>query len=80
MTPQHILPYSDSHDLNKEIFEKKRKNNEAFIFGHTLSSQINGQLEAGFLLSGFYEDEHPSPRFLIEEYMKTMIATRAIKY
>ena len=46
----------------------------------TLSSQINGQMEAGFLLSGFYEDDHPSPRFLIEKYIKTMIATRAIRF
>lgn len=80
LKPQYILPYSDFHNLNKEILEEKIKNNEPLIFGHTLSSQINGQLEAGFLLSGFYEDEHPSPRFLIEKYMETMIATRAVKY
>jgi hypothetical protein len=30
-------------------------------------------------ISGFYEDEHPTPRFLIEKYLPTMIATRAVK-
>jgi len=29
---------------------------------------------------GFYEDEHPSPRFLIEKFMSTMIATKSIKF
>jgi hypothetical protein len=55
---------------------KKRAHSQ---FGHTLSSQISGQMEAGFLLAGFYEDDHPTPRFLIEKYMQTMIATRAVK-
>ena len=40
---------------------------------------ISNLFEAGFKLAGFYEDEHPSPRFLIEQYMQTMIATKAIK-
>jgi hypothetical protein len=29
--------------------------------------------------AAFFEDEHPKPRFLIERYMKTMIATKSIK-
>ncbi|TXG76918.1 class I SAM-dependent methyltransferase [Candidatus Dojkabacteria bacterium] len=53
--------------------------NEAIIFGHTLTDQLGGQIEAGFHVIGFFEDEHPSPRFLIERYMKTMIATKSIK-
>lgn len=79
LKPKFKLPYSDVSRLESSILDQRLKNNEALIFGHTLSSQINGQLEEGFLLSGFYEDEHPSPRFLIEEYMQTMIATKAIK-
>ena len=79
LRPKYPLPYADIKDLSQEMLDEKIKNKEAFIFGHSLSSQIDGQLEAGFLLSGFYEDEHPSPRFLIEKYLPTMIATRAIK-
>ena len=79
LRPKYPLPYADIKDLPQSLVNEKVKNKEAFVFGHSLSSQINGQLEAGFLLSGFYEDEHPSPRFLIEKYMPTMIATQAIK-
>lgn len=79
LKPKFKLPYSDIDHLEPSIQNQKPINKEALVFGHTLSSQINGQLEAGFLLSGFYEDDHPSPRFLIEEYMQTMIATKAIK-
>lgn len=80
LKPKYSLPYADIKDLSQAVLEEKIKNKEALVFGHSLSSQINGQLEAGFLLSGFYEDEHPSPRFLIEQYTPTMIATRAIKF
>ncbi len=79
LKPQYTLPYSDIENLEPTVLAEKMKNHEAIIFGHTLSSQIAGQLEAGFLLSGLYEDDHPTPRFLIEKYMQTMIATRAIK-
>ena len=27
-------------------------------FGHTLEDQIGGQLEAGFVITGFYEDRY----------------------
>ena len=79
LKPKYSLPYADINDLPQKILDEKIKNKEAFVFGHSLSSQINGQLEAGFLLAGFYEDEHPSPRFIIEKYLPTMIATKAVK-
>lgn len=79
LMPKHELPYADIHALEIDQLEAKMKQHEPLIYGHTLSSQISGQIEAGFVLAGFYEDEHPTPRFLIEKYMKALIATRAIK-
>ncbi|MDX1837288.1 class I SAM-dependent methyltransferase [Legionella taurinensis] len=79
LRPINALPYSDIEHLTQEAIDAKISSNEAVVFGHTLTSQIEGQLSAGFLLEHFYEDEHPSPRFLIEKFMKTMIATKAIK-
>ncbi len=79
LKPEYSLPYSDLKHLTQSELKHKMNQKEAIIFGHTLSSQISGQIEAGFYITGFYEDEHPSPRFLIEDYMDTMIATKAIK-
>lgn len=80
LEPKYTLPYSDTQQLSPEAIDAKVKHQEALVFGHTLAEQINDQIEAGFLIAGFYEDEHPYPRFLIEKFMKTMIATKAIKY
>jgi 2-polyprenyl-3-methyl-5-hydroxy-6-metoxy-1,4-benzoquinol methylase len=58
LKPVHELPYSDTEHLMQEDIDRKIRNKEAFIFGHTLTSQINGQLQAGLLLDGFYEDAY----------------------
>lgn len=68
LKPEFKLPYSSSVE-----------NDQAIIFGHTLTDQLHGQTNAGFHIMDFFEDEHPNPRFLIEQYMKTMIATKSIK-
>jgi len=74
LRPKFKLPYSALKD-NKNI----NNSEEAITFGHTLSEQISKQIDAGFAITGFYEDDHPSPRFLIESFMQTMIATKAVK-
>ncbi len=79
MKPAFILPYADITDLSAEEIEKKLAMNEAFVFGHTLAEQISGQLEAGLILTGFDEAFQPAPRFLIDKYMPTFIATCSIK-
>ena len=49
-------------------------------FSHTLEEQIGGQLEAGFIITGLFEDrqdeEVGEP---LARYMPTCIATRAVK-
>ena len=77
--PKYSIPYSDIQSLDKSEYKDKISKGEAIVFGHSLEEQINGQIDAKFMIAGFYEDEHPSPRFLIEKFMPTMIATKAIK-
>jgi hypothetical protein len=58
---------------------EKQQRGEPLVFGHSLTDQIGGQLEAGFLLTGFYEDCQPNPRFVIDRYLPTFLASRASK-
>jgi SAM-dependent methyltransferase len=76
--PRFKLPYSDLRDLEPEALQKKRDSGETLVFGHTLTSLIAGQIDAGFVIAGFYEDTQPQPRFLIDHYMPTFLATRAL--
>jgi SAM-dependent methyltransferase len=77
--PRFSLPYSDFEHLSAEALADKQRRGEALVFGHGLDEQIGGQLEAGFVLTGFYEDYQPRPRFVIDRYLPTFLATRARK-
>jgi SAM-dependent methyltransferase len=74
---RHALPYSDLHSLSDEERQKIIDEGAPLEFSHTLSDQIGGQLEAGFTITGFYEDRHHDT--IIGKYMPTYVATRAVK-
>lgn len=54
---KHSIPYADPEDLPKHKVKKLIENNEALEFGHSLEDQIKGQIDAGFIVTGFYEDK-----------------------
>jgi SAM-dependent methyltransferase len=71
------LPYSDVHSQAPEDRDNILREFHTFEFSHTLQDQIGGQLAAGFLLAGFYEDVEPNR--LLANFMPDLMATRAIK-
>jgi SAM-dependent methyltransferase len=74
------LPYSDIGSLSAEARAAYLARGGPLEFSHTFDDQIGGQLAAGFLLTGFFEDRYPpSENDLLSEYMPTFFATRAIK-
>jgi SAM-dependent methyltransferase len=77
--PRFTLPYSDLKDLSAAERAQRRERGEALRFGHSLADQIGGQLDAGFVIAGFQEDTQPAPRFLIDRYLPTFLATCAVK-
>src|SRR5829696_7452415 len=74
---RYSLPYSDATSRSEEELGRQMKRSEPLEFSHTLEEQIGGQIEAGFLISGFYEDRHRDDP--IAAFMPTFVATRAIK-
>lgn len=71
-------PYSDIHSLPKDKLEDLRKKNEALVFGHSLTDQISGQLNAGFNITNMYEDNWGGESKM-DDFFPSFIATRAIK-
>lgn len=72
---KYPLPYSDLDYLSEEELESK---NGAVEFGHSLEEQIQGQIAAGFVITGFYEDTFGGER-LLDRFCPSFIATRAVK-
>lgn len=71
-------PFSDLHSLPTEKLEELKQNNEALVFGHSLTDQIGGQLVAGFTITAMFEDSWGGENKM-DEYLPAFIATRAVK-
>jgi SAM-dependent methyltransferase len=74
---KYSIPYSDLENMDPEDLEACIEEGTPLEYGHSLTDLIAGQTDAGFVITGFYEDICPdSP---ISKYHPTYIATRAIK-
>lgn len=74
------LPYSDVESLSAEQRQEYIKQGWPLEFGHSLESQIGGQLEAGLVLTHLFEDRYPTgDADPVADYMFPFIATRAVK-
>lgn len=73
----HRIPYSDPESLTNEERARLAEEDAPLEFGHTLEDQIGGQLAAGFVLTGCYEDIDPDT--ILGEHIPSYIATRAVK-
>jgi SAM-dependent methyltransferase len=74
---KYSLPYSDLDSLSDAERQYYAEQDFPLEFSHTLEEQIGGQLQAGFVLTGFYEDKDPEN--VLSQYTSTFIATRAVK-
>ncbi len=73
------LPYSDLASLTDEEIQLRVEQGEAVEFSHSLDTQIGGQLQAGFVITGFYEDRWDDDATPLNAYMPTSMATLAVK-
>ncbi len=73
---KYAIPYSDLVSLPPEVQRQYRQDRTPFEFGHSLTDQIQGQISAGFVIAGFYEDKGEA---LFDPYTDSFIATLALK-
>lgn len=79
---KYQLPYSDLHSLDAEAKQRYLQGGHPLEFSHTLDEQIGGQLDAGFVLTGFFEDnwgQDAKKEVVLANHMPMFMATRALK-
>jgi hypothetical protein len=74
---RHAVSYPDVTSLTDEERRRHTDKHEPLVYGHTLEDQIGGQLDAEFVLTGFYEDRDPGHP--LSRLLPTFVATRAVK-
>lgn len=72
------IPSSTISNMTVEEVKAYLELNQTIEYAHTLEDQIQGQIDAGFLITGFYEDDFGGSRVL-DKFIKTFIATKAVK-
>ncbi len=72
---ENSIPYADiDHMDNSET--RAIVEADGYLWSHTLEDQIQGQIDAGFAIIGFYEDIGGCA---LDKYINSSIATKAIK-
>lgn len=76
---RYSLPYNEPDSLSAGEQARWRRSGRPAEFSHSLEAQIGGQLAAGFVLTGLYEDAWSDEATLFNRFAPVAIATRAVK-
>jgi len=78
LTIVNKLPFNPLKD--PALMEKLAAGDDGVQFSHTFDEQIGGQIEAGFVITGAYEDYNtPDEKDALSDTIPTFWATRAVK-
>ena len=74
---KYAIPYSDLNNMEKGELDICIEEGIPLEFGHSLTDLLAGQTDAGFVITGFYEDICPdSP---ISKFHPAYLATNSVK-
>jgi SAM-dependent methyltransferase len=77
---RYALPVSDADRFSDAEIKRYAAEGIPLEFSHTLEEQIGGQCEAGFAVTGMYEDsDRPEHRRPLTPFTPVYIVTRAVK-
>jgi SAM-dependent methyltransferase len=77
---RYTLPYADATSKTAVELKTQMEKGWPLEYSHSITDQIGGQLDAGFVLTALYEDHHPEAwNDPLSKYMPVYIATRAVK-
>lgn len=76
---RYALPYREPESLEVAEQARWRESGRAAEFSHSLDAQIGGQIAAGFVITGFYEDSWSDEATAFNRFSPVAIATRALK-
>lgn len=79
LTVKYSLPYSEPGSLTGDDKRRWEESAGPALFSHSLEAQLGGQIAAGFVITGFYEDSWSDDATPFNRFSPTAIATRAAK-
>lgn len=79
---KHSLPYSDVESFTDAKLARYKEQGWPLEFSHSYESQLSGQIQAGFAITGFYEDYWREDRIdtPLNKHMPSFFANKATKF
>ncbi|MDF1852274.1 MAG: class I SAM-dependent methyltransferase [Verrucomicrobiales bacterium] len=77
---KHRLPYSDMESADAELLSDQLDAQLSLEYSHSWEDQIGGMCEAGFAITGFYEDDWDEESTRLQGWMPTSAAARAVRW
>jgi SAM-dependent methyltransferase len=77
LTVKYTLPYADLEQLTEAQLQDKLLREDMVVYSHSLDTQIGGQIAAGFVITGFYEDRWYDDSWRLSNHTPIAMATRA---
>jgi len=74
---KHPLPYADLEAGDERALSQQLEAQVSLEYSHSWEAQIGGQCEAGFAITGFYEDDWDEESTRLQGWMPMFAATRA---
>lgn len=79
MQMKYAIPYSDLAHLDDPEVRALHERGDPVSFGHTLDDLIGGQLDAGLVITGFFEDRWTTAPEPVHRFLPCYFATRALR-
>jgi SAM-dependent methyltransferase len=79
LTVKYALPYAEPGSLDGEARRRWEEEGHAAQFSHSLEDQIGGQLAAGLVVTGCYEDTWSAEATLLDRFTPVSLATRSVR-
>lgn len=77
---KHPLPYVEHTTVSPEVLARRIRQHEMFHFSHSMEAQLGGLTNAGFVITGFYEDRRSeADGNPIRHFMPSVYVARAQK-
>ena len=76
----NALPYADIESTNLGLLEEQLEAQLSLEYSHSWENQLGGQCEAGFAITGFYEDDWDEDSTRLQGWMPMYAVSRAVKW
>lgn len=73
------LPYSDYENMDAEMLGDHLEAQVSLEYSHSWETQLGGQCDAGFAVSGFYEDDWDEESTRLQGWFPMFAATKSVK-